>query len=306
MAFVSQLLQEVEVQAPARNVQRPPSPRSDIDEEDSEAPPRDTDSISLDSSQSLPDVTGRKLLTFNDERTTTAYEAWELVRIEDRHTRQSWKSFWGVNFGTRWLNHNDGCVLVSPLVSYEQGELADMHEYAIHQHKHNRGTSQETAYEQALANRAYELPWDIYDKIEQLLEDKTLSTNKNPYRQREWRVVVLQPSEFRMTERLPERKRKSVFSWKKQPPATRTWFVVIRGREVKSTKEDGGWRAFNRHSNPWWRFDSRETKDERDERRELIKKMDRARDRDRRPPLSRPHPRPITSVLPYPRPQMSR
>lgn len=249
---------------------------------------------------------GRKMTTFDDERTTTAYEAWELTCIGDRHTRQSWKSFWGINFQTRWLNHNDGGVLINPVFSYEQGELADMHEYAIHRHQHSRGTNQETAYEQDLANRAYDLPWEVYDKTQHLLEDKTMSSNMNPYRRREWRVVVLQPGEFRMTERLPERKRKGIFSWKKQPPATRTWFVVIRGREVKSTKEDGGWRTFNRHSNPWWRFDNRETKEERDEHKHAVKKMDRARNRDRRPPHSRPHPRPIGPILPYPRPPMCR
>ncbi|KAI1189925.1 hypothetical protein F5B17DRAFT_150702 [Nemania serpens] len=317
MAFVPQPVPQVEVLTPARDVQRSPSPRSDIDGE-SVAPARDIDSISIDSNQSVPDFGGRKLLTFNDDRTTTAYEAWELVSIEDRHTRQSWKSFMGINFGTKWLNLRDGCVLVNPLVSFDQSELADMHEDAIRRHKHKPGTSQETAYEQALANQAYNLPCDIYDKIQQLIEDKTMSTNKNPYRHREWRVVVLQPGEFRMTELLPERKRKGIFSWKKQPPATRTWFVVLRGQEAKWTKQDSGWRAFNRLSNPWWRLDNQETKEERDEHKQAMKKMDRARNRDRRPRYSRspsrpnttilpyPHPRPIAPILPYPQPPIIR
>ncbi|KAJ8126557.1 hypothetical protein O1611_g7081 [Lasiodiplodia mahajangana] len=177
---------------------RSPSPRSDIDEE-IEAPRRDTDSISIDSTQSIPDFTGRRMVTFDDERTTTVYEAWELVCIEDRHTRQSWKSFCGINFGARWLNHNDGCVLVNPAVSFDQGELADMHEAAIHAYGIKHSAGQERAYEQDLANRAHNLPCDPYDKLQHLLEDKTIATNRNPYRQREWRVVVLQPGEFQAT-----------------------------------------------------------------------------------------------------------
>ncbi|KAI1115093.1 hypothetical protein F5Y14DRAFT_145307 [Nemania sp. NC0429] len=308
MAFVPQLVPQVEVLSPARS----PTPRSDIDNE-SVTPPRDADSISIDSARSIPDWTGRKMITFDDERTTTAYEAWEVVSIEDTFTRQSWKSFWGVNLVTRWMNLNDGCVLINPLISFDQGELADLHEDAIRRHNnhnHNGGTtSQETAYEQDLANRAYDLPRDIYDKIQHLLEDKTRSTNQNPYRQREWRVVVLRPGEFRMTELLPERKRGGILPWKKQqPPATRTWFIVIRGQEVKSTKGDGGWRAFNRHSNPWWRLDNRQTKEGRDEHKDVMKKMDRARNRNRRPPIhSRPQPPPpIAPILPLPRPPMSR
>ncbi|KAI0115765.1 hypothetical protein GGR51DRAFT_362762 [Nemania sp. FL0031] len=281
---------------------RPPSPRSDIDEE-MDAPQRGADSISINSMQSIPDFTGRKMTTFDDERTTTVYEAWELVCIEDRHTRQSWKSFCGIDFGIRWLNLKDGCVLVNPIVSYDQGELADMHEDAIRAYKLKHGSSQERAYEQDLANRAHNLPCDPYDKLQHLLEDKTIATNRNPYRQREWRVVVLQPGEFRMTELLPERKR-GFFSWKKQPPAIRTWFVVLRGQEVKSTKEDGGWRAYNRHSNPWWRFDNRETKDERSQRKDIMKKIDKARDR--RPHHYRPRPRAANQIPPPVYPSMMR
>ncbi|KAF2964986.1 hypothetical protein GQX73_g8578 [Xylaria multiplex] len=251
----------------------PPSPRSDTDEE-SESPPRDIDSISIDSTESFPDITGRRPVTFDDERTKTAYEAWEIVLVKDKHARESWSSFCGIRFGTKWSIRNDGCVLTNAVVPFEQGELADMHEDAIRGCKHKRGTSQEKAYEQDLANRAYNLPEEIYDKIQQLLEDKTIATNRNPYRQREWRVVVLQPGEFQMTELLPERKRVNLFSRKRQPPITPTWFVILRGREVKSTKEDGGWKAYGRASNPWWRFDNRETKEARDQCKEMGKKMD--------------------------------
>ncbi|TGJ85606.1 hypothetical protein E0Z10_g3171 [Xylaria hypoxylon] len=286
MAFVAQLVPQGDVPTPADKTvrwdpprmdrQMPPSPRSDINEK-SEAPPRDIDSISINSAESIPDLTGRRQITIDDERTKTVYEAWELIFVNDKHIRESWKSFCGIKFSTRWVNRNDGCVLTNTVASFGQGELADMHEDAIRGYNHKLGTSQEKAYEQDLANRTYNLPNDAYDKIQQLVEDKIIATNKNPYRQREWRVVVLQPGEFRMTELLPERKRKNLFSRKRQPPITRTWFVVLRGKEVKSTKEDGGWRGYNRVSNPWWRLDNWETKEERDEHKEIQKKMDRAR-----------------------------
>ncbi|KAI0458394.1 hypothetical protein F5B21DRAFT_25560 [Xylaria acuta] len=281
--------------------QRPPSPRSDIDDEP-DVSPRDMDSISIVSTQSIPDLSGRKMVTFNDERTTTAYEAWEFVCIEDKYVRQSWYSFCGINFGTRFRNNHDGCVLTNAIVSFDQGELADMHEAAISGFKHKHGISQEKAYEQDLANRANDLPVDAYDKIEHLLEDKTIATNRNPYRQREWRVVVLQPGEFRMTELLPQHKRASFFSRKRQLPPTRMYFVVLRGKEVKSTKEDGGWKAFNRLSNPWWRLDNLETKEERDQHKEVVKKMDKARDRRSRHP--HPRPRPVGPIPIHPRPLM--
>ncbi|RYC59122.1 hypothetical protein CHU98_g7086 [Xylaria longipes] len=269
MVPVVEPVQEAGELPPANvTVQRPPSLRSDTDDEP-EVSPRDIDSISIDSTQSIPDFTGRKMITFDDERSTTAYEAWE------------------------WRNNHDGLILTSPIVSFDQGELADMHEDAIRGYKHKHGISQEKAYEQDLANRANDLPADAYDRIQQLIEDKTMTTNRNPYRQREWRVVVLQPGEFRMTELLPV-KRKSFFSRKRLPPKTRTYFVVLRGKEVKSTKEDGGWKAFNRLSNPWWRLDNRETKEERDQHKDVMKKMDRARGRRCHHP--RPRPRPVGPI----------
>ncbi|KAI1738371.1 hypothetical protein F4680DRAFT_450126 [Xylaria scruposa] len=302
MAPAVDIVREV-IELPPANM-RPPSPRSDIDSE-SDVSQRDADSISINSTESIPDFSGRKMVTFDHEQSTTAYEAWEFVCIDDRHTRQSWNSFCGIKFGTRWRNNNDGCILVNALVSFDQGELADMHEDAIRQYKHKHGSSQEKAYEQDLANRVNnDLPVDAYDKIQQLIEDKTIATNRNPYRQREWRVVILQPGEFRMTELLPQHKRTSFFSRKKQLPLTRTYFVVLRGQEVKSTKEDGGWKAYNRVSNPWWRLDNRETKEERDKHKGVVKRMDKARARDRRRHHPRPHPRPV--IHPYPRPPMSR
>ncbi|KAI0194431.1 hypothetical protein EV127DRAFT_218291 [Xylaria flabelliformis] len=274
---------------------RPPSPRSDIDNE-SIVSHRDIDAISINSTESIPDFSGRKMVTFDHEQTTTAYEAYEFICIDDRHTRQAWNSFCGINFGTRWRNNNDGCVLVNALLSFDQGELADMYEDAIRAYKPKNGTSQEKAYKQDVADRADDLPTDIYDKLQHLIEDKTMVTNRNPYRQREWRVVILQPGEFRMTELLPQHKRPSFFSRKKRLPATRTYFVVLRGQEVKSTKEDGGWKGYNRISNPWWRLDNQETKEERDKHKGVVKRMNKVRARDRR----QRSPPPVIRSIPVP------
>ncbi|KAI0416615.1 hypothetical protein F5X98DRAFT_364261 [Xylaria grammica] len=202
----------------------------------SETRPRDVDTISVDSAESILDFTGRRLVTFDDGRINTAYEAWELVFIKDRHTHESWKSFCGINFGTRRVNRNDGCVLTNAI---------------------------------DLANRVYSLPDEAYDKLQLLLEDRTISTNRNPYRNREWRVMILQPSEFRMTELLPERKQKNLFSRKKQAL---------------------GWKAYNRGSDLWWRLDNLETKEKRNQHKEMAKKMDRARVYDRHYSPHRPRP----------------
>ncbi|KAI1173289.1 hypothetical protein F4777DRAFT_455894 [Nemania sp. FL0916] len=275
-----------------------PSPGSEIDNE-SDASRRSSDVESVDSSQSIPDWAGRRLVTLEDDRITTAYEAWEVVCIPDKVVRDSWKSFCGIKYHTKYVNRADGAIMTHARAPYDQGELADMHEDAIrgYQHKHQHGVSQEAAYEQDLANRAHDLPFDVYDEIQHLLEDKTTTTNRNPYRKREWRIVVLEPGEFQMTEQKPERKR-GLFSWKKQPPAMRTYFVVIRGQEVKSTKEYGGWKGHGRHTNPWWRLDNRETKEERTQHKDVMKKMDKVRDRR----FPRPHPRPYRPRGPLPPP----
>jgi hypothetical protein len=270
---------------------RPLSPRSDI-EEDEAGSLRDSDSVSINSMDSVPGPTGNKMLTFEDERTTTAYEAWELVFVRDRQMRQSWKTFCGIPFSTRWVNRNDGCVLVNPVTAYEQGELADMHEEAGCKYKQAFGT-----YEQDLATRVHKLPHDIYDQLQHLIEDKTNATNRNPYRKREWHVVLLQQKESQMTEHVPEPRRRGLFG--KKSPALDTYLVVLRGREVKSTKEEGGWKGYNRHSNPWWRLDSRETREERQQHKEFMKKMERKKYGLPRP---RPHPQPYPPSHFPPRP----
>ncbi|KAI8626797.1 hypothetical protein F5Y19DRAFT_478009 [Xylariaceae sp. FL1651] len=269
------------------------TPQSYISEEDTDtigSRARDTDSISIDSMKSIPDFDGRKMLTFDDERTTTAYEAWEVVCVDETFTDHVWKSFCGIKFGSRRVYHKNGGVFVKPIVSFEQGELADMRENAIRAYKHGRGTNQENAYEQDLANRAFKLPVGVYDKLEALIVEKTFVTNRNPYRKRDWRVVVLRPGEFRMTNLLPERKRRHIFSRKRQLPATRTWFVVLQGQEIKSTKDDGGWKAYNRHSNPWWRLDTRETQEERRYHKDFFQKYNKPRG------YPRPRPRQADAV----------
>ncbi|KAI0431465.1 hypothetical protein F5Y09DRAFT_304603 [Xylaria sp. FL1042] len=285
---------------PRMDRQRPLSPRSDTEEE-SGTPLRDIDSVSINSMESFPDIFGRKITTFDNERVTTVYEAWELSLIKATYALDSWKSIFGIKLSTTWVYRNDGGVLNNPIVSFGQGELADMHEDAVREFKHKRGTDQWMAYEQDLANRAYDLPEGVYDRLQQIIEDKTMSTNRNPHRKREWRVVVLQPGEFQMTQLLPERKRTSIFSWKKKPAVTPTWFVVIRGEEVKSTKEESGWKTYTRFSNPWWRFDLRETKEERDHHKKMVKKMEKA-NVDRHHQLRRPPPPPIGRMRPRPGP----
>ncbi|KAI0971869.1 hypothetical protein F4678DRAFT_461236 [Xylaria arbuscula] len=231
--------------------------------------PRDIDSISIDSMGSVPDLHGCRGMNLDNERTTTAYEAWEISVVEDRRSRSSWKSLFGIKFGTEWVIQDFGLISAIPDIYFGQGELADMYEDAIRSYKHKLGTSQEMAYEQNLANRVYDLPRNVYGKVQQLIEDKRAVTNWNPHRKREWHVVVLQPGGFQVTKVPPEFKRTSIFPRKRSPPVTRTWFVVLQGQEVKSNKEDGGWKTFSPTSNPWWRLDKRETKEGRDQNKKL-------------------------------------
>ncbi|KAH9992383.1 hypothetical protein F4779DRAFT_631953 [Xylariaceae sp. FL0662B] len=243
----------------------------------------DIDAMSIASMESIPDFTGRKAFTVQDDQTKTVYEAWEIVISEDTTNWSTWKSFCGVNFGIRWKSYNDGFLTLNPVMSFEQGELADLHADAVREYEaRNPKAKKGKSYAQDLANRAYRLPADIYNKIQYLMDDKVRATNKTPFRLREWHVVVLQKGEFRMTELLPERKKRGLFRKKRDPAAIRKWFIVLRGEEVKATKEDGGWRAFGRHSNPWWRIDARDTREARREHRRHFENI-----HVRRPPFGR-------------------
>ncbi|KAI1304348.1 hypothetical protein F5Y03DRAFT_395559 [Xylaria venustula] len=244
---------------------RSSSPGPNMDNE-----PRDIDSVSVDSMESVLDHHGRKQMNLDSERTTTAYEAWELSVTEEKHSRRAWKSLFGIKFGTQWTMNDFKCIAVTPDVSFGQGELADMYEDAVRSYKHKRGTSQEMAYEQNLANRVYDLPGDSFERLQQLVANKIMVTNHNPHRKREWHIVLLQAGGFQVTKLSPvDHKWTSIFSRKRSRPATRPWFVILRGQEVRSTKEDGGWKTFDESSNPWWRFDKRETKKERDQYKKM-------------------------------------
>ncbi|KAI1433412.1 hypothetical protein GGR50DRAFT_506208 [Xylaria sp. CBS 124048] len=254
--------------------QWPSPPQSGMDDQGTEVPPREIDTISIDSSESIPDFSGRRMMTLEEEN-AVAYEAWELVQIPDRITRQSTRSFCGINFSSTWRNERNGITLINAVLPFSQDDLAKKHEDAIREFKHRRDVDQGRAYEQDLANRAYKLPFEIYDEVQHLMEDKVVATNRNPHRRREWRVAVLEEREFRMTELLPQRKRKHFFTRERRPPATRAWLVIIRGEEVKSNKECGGWKVYDRRTNPWWRLDNHETKEERGRYKAFMKKMDK-------------------------------
>ncbi|KAI1074476.1 hypothetical protein F5B20DRAFT_563417 [Whalleya microplaca] len=267
------LFADAELPAPAFSSPPPSSPSlsEDDDTETVAGGARDADALSITSMESFPDFTGRRALTIQDDQTKTVYEAWEIVISEDTTNWSSWKTFCGINFGIRWKSYNDGFLTLNPVMSFEQGELADLHDEAIREYeakrsKKNKGKS----YVQDLANRAYKLPADVYNKIQYLMDDKVRATNKTPFRLREWHVIMLQKGEFQMTELLPERKKRGLFRKRRDPAAIRKWFVVLQGEETKVTKERGGWRAFGRHSNPWWRIDARDTREARKEYRQHL------------------------------------
>lgn len=203
----------------------------------------------------------------------TAYEAWEVVYGDNTLDMRTWKTFCGMKLGVKWTALDDGFVELNPVTSYGQSELADLHAKRIDEYD-GRNRKKAKSYAQDLANRVFLLKADIYNRVQHLMDDKIQATNKTPFRRREWRIVILDECEVQMTELLPERK-KGIFRCQPEKPAMSRWFIVLRGQEVKTTKEDGGWRLFNRHSNPWWRIDARETQQARKEHRDHFEKVNR-------------------------------
>ncbi|KAI2618649.1 hypothetical protein GGS26DRAFT_346174 [Hypomontagnella submonticulosa] len=252
------------------------------------------DSISVLSFVSYPDPAGRKGFTVPDEEPAkTVYEAWEIISGEDTLNWSTWRTIFGIKLGLRWRSMNDGFMEVDPKPGYEQGELAGLHENAIREYE-AKNRKKGKSYAQDLANRVFRLDAGIYSRLQQLMDDKIIASNKTPFRRREWRIVVLEEGEFQMTELLPERKYKGIFRRRQEKPAVTRYFIVLRGEEVKSTKEAAGWRLFHRHSNPWWRIDARETQGLRAEHREHFEKVNR-RFRVRRTPPP-PHPRHVVRL----------
>ncbi|KAI1337897.1 hypothetical protein F5Y15DRAFT_137596 [Xylariaceae sp. FL0016] len=248
--------------------------------------PQEIDAVSISSTDSIPNAFGVKSLGSGDNVTKVVYEAYEIVSSANNMHRNSWKTLCGIKFGIKWTTYKNGFVELHPVKSYEQGELADLHGTETDEYEAEHAKKEGKSYTQDLANRAFKLDIDVYDTIQRLLSDKTRATNNHPYHRREWRLVVLKEGEFQMTELLPERKRK--FLRRKRPdPLVQRHFLVLRGEEVKSTKEVGGWRGFNRHTNPWWKFDQGNTKEARQLNKRFLDKCDeedRRRARRRFPP----------------------
>ncbi|KAI1759321.1 hypothetical protein GGR53DRAFT_151180 [Hypoxylon sp. FL1150] len=263
---------------------------------------KDSDSVSISSTASYPDGIGRRGVTLaDDEFSKTVYEAWEITYSDDTVDWDTWNVICGIRFGVKWKSLNDGRIDISPLTSYGQGELEDMHEDAIRQYE-AKGRKKGKSYNQDIANRVFKLDLDIYKRLQHLIEDKQRATNRTPYHRREWRVVVFETGEFQMTDALPERK-KSLFRRRRKDPQVHRWFLVLRCEEVKSTKEQGGWRLFNRHSNPWWRADAHEGRSGRLEHREHLKLLQLRNIRAGRfgpPPPPHPMGPPGTRALPPP------
>ncbi|KAI1457211.1 hypothetical protein F4805DRAFT_198413 [Annulohypoxylon moriforme] len=235
----------------------------------------DDDDISILSRVSYPDPLGRKdLLIPSNEPSKVAYEAWEVVKGEDTILRDSWKTICGIEIGVKWRSLRNGFTELNPQTGYSQEELIDLHRDAIREYETRRPKNKKT-YAQDLANRVFGLKADVYDKIQFLMDDKIKATNKTPFRRREWRIVVLEEGEFRMTELLPKRKKGLFRNHHGEASTVRRFFIVLRGEEIKTAKENGGWQQFNRHTNPWCRIDMQETREARRDHRDHFEKIGR-------------------------------
>ncbi|KAI2778934.1 hypothetical protein F4815DRAFT_475414 [Daldinia loculata] len=236
----------------------------------------DEDALSILSKESCPDHAGRKTFTVsNDEPAKTVYEAWMVLDSGGTIDRVAWKTFCGIKFGSKWKSYNDGFLTIEPLTSYAQEELAELHANAIQKYS-AKGSKKGRSYAQDLANRVFRLNAGVYNQIQFVINNKLRSTNRTPFRRRDWQVVVLEEGEFRMTELLPERKKKGLFRRRQEKPAVLKYFVVLRGEEVKAAKEGDGWRTFSPYSNPWWRVDGRETSEARRSHRDHVKRVGQA------------------------------
>ncbi|KAI1505459.1 hypothetical protein F5X99DRAFT_368056 [Biscogniauxia marginata] len=164
-----------------------------------------------------------------------------IVREVDTSSISSTESFPNqICQGSRNLNR---------ISSFEQGELANLHAEVIRDYETKHSKRKGKSHAQDFANRAFNLLADVYNKLQHLMEGKIKATNRTPFRRREWQVVVLKKGVFQIMELLPERRKKGM-SRRKRSPAMRKWFVVLRGEGIKSTKE-GGWKTFNRPTDPW-------------------------------------------------------
>ncbi|KAI0902501.1 hypothetical protein F4806DRAFT_41533 [Annulohypoxylon nitens] len=234
----------------------------------------DDDNISILSTLSYPDPLGRKdLLIPSDEPAKPAYEAWEIVKGEDIMVPATWKTICGIRIGVKWESLKDGFTEINPQSGYGQEELANLHLDAIREYE-ARSLKNKKPYAQDLANRVFGLEMGVYDEVQFLMDDKIKATNSTPHRRREWRIVMLEEGEFRMTELLPERKKK-LFQRHRQRPTVRRFFIVLRGEEVKTSKESEGWRRFGRHTNPWCKVDMQETREARRDRRDHFERIGR-------------------------------
>ncbi|KAI1376733.1 hypothetical protein F4677DRAFT_71993 [Hypoxylon crocopeplum] len=233
------------------------------------------DAISVLSMVSFPDPAGRKGFGTapDDEPEKAVYEAWEIIVGRDTLHWDTWKTICGINLGVKWKALDDGFIDVNPLPGYSQGELADLQKDAVREYE-AKNSKKPRSYAQDLANRVFRLEAGVYNRIQHLIDNKIRVTNRTPFRRREWRIVILEEGEFQMTELLPERK-KGLFRRRPEKAAVHRWFLVIRGEEIKTSKEDGGWRLFSRHHNPWWRIDLRETQEARKEHRDHFEKVNR-------------------------------
>ncbi|KAI0851066.1 hypothetical protein F5Y00DRAFT_25850 [Daldinia vernicosa] len=237
----------------------------------------DEDALSILSKESCPDHAGRKTFTVpNDEPAKTVYEAWMVLDSGSTADRVAWKTFCGIEFGSKWKSYNDGFLTIEPLASYAQEELAELHVNTVQEYG-AKSSKKGRSYAQDLANRVFRLNAGVYNQIQFVIDNKIRSTNRTPFRRRDWQVVVLEEGEFQMTELLPERKKKKgLFRRRQEQPAVSKYFIVLRGEEVKSTKEKDGWRTFSPYSNPWWRVDGRETSEARRCHRDHVKRVDQA------------------------------
>ncbi|KAK1760337.1 hypothetical protein QBC47DRAFT_366898 [Echria macrotheca] len=130
-------------------------------------------------------------------------------------------------------------------------------------------------YEQHVHEKCHQFPLIVQEELHTLLEDREAATSTN-HHTRKWTIAVVDEEEpFRFSEvTTPKAKKHRKAPSRKMEESNqssqRSYFVVIRGSEVKASSEPEGFTEFSRHSNPWVYSDIEEARRrDREHRRKM-------------------------------------
>ncbi|KAK3986723.1 hypothetical protein QBC44DRAFT_332637 [Cladorrhinum sp. PSN332] len=209
------------------------------------------------------------------EESRPIYEAWNFSFSPAHRDVSSSRKVLGFEVDQRCRTYY-ARVMRIPQPS-EQSDLADIHLRSVKefQDKHRRSWAGRIlrgngkTYEQHLDERCNNLPEQVQQSINALLEDRGKSTS-TIYRTRTWSVVSLKEQRafrFAQTDLTEVKPRKSRF-WKKNkgPKEPLVYSLVLLGKETKVCSSEEGTKMFDSWGNPWAPADDAEARKKSRER----------------------------------------